>query len=567
MGDLREFYPRFATLFTQGNFISAARTAGWEINMTSMIYNPVEEFEGKFKELHLENAKKYFEDLVQQSGINIEENRKTVKEYDELKNALPKIKRKYNLWRFLRVIMIITLILIPLVIIKITPKIKALRSEIEKSGKKIDELLANAHQQMRPLTDLFTDRDALKLIESTIPMLSFAPCFSAKQEADMLINYDFCDNDNGEQSTTDVLAGHYNENPFLFENKIVHKMGVETYHGYKTIYWTESYRDSDGKTRTRTRSETLHATVIKPKPFYSTQIMLNYCAQGGPELSFTRNATHLERKTDKEIDRYVKKGEKKLKKMTDKAIKQNKDFVSMSNSDFEVLFDALDRTNEVQFRTLFTPLAQTNMVDLIRSKSGYGDDFNFIKQNRTNRIISQHSQGRVLALPSRAYASHSFDIIKENFINKNTDYFKSVYFDFAPIWAIPIYQERPVHSLHPIPESPQTYSYKEYEALSNKASTEFVVHPKTKTPAILKSSFVNSQNSVDEIAVSAYSYNIVQRIDFIPVHGKDGHWHNVPVPWDDYIPLKATNTFYVAEPELAQDRNIIARYNNICIFN
>jgi hypothetical protein len=93
----------------------------------------------------------------------------------------------------------------------------------------------------------------------------------------------------------------------------------------------------------------------------------------------------------------------------------------MSNSDFEVLFDALDRNNEVQFRTLFTPLAQTNMVELIRSSSGYGDDFNFIKQNRTNKIVTQHSQGRVINLLASAYFSYSFDIIKENFINKNTE--------------------------------------------------------------------------------------------------------------------------------------------------
>ena len=103
----------------------------------------------------------------------------------------------------------------------------------------------------------------------------------------------------------------------IFEDKLIHKMGLKTYDGYKTIHWTESYRDSNGNYRTRTRSQTLHATVTKPAPFYSAEVMLNYCAQGGPDLCFTRDATHLDRKTDKEIDRYVKRGERKLKKMTD----------------------------------------------------------------------------------------------------------------------------------------------------------------------------------------------------------------------------------------------------------
>ena len=89
--------------------------------MDSMIYDPVEEFDGKFKSIHFENTKKYFEELVQKSAVNIDENKKTVKEYEEAKLKLAKLKKKYNLWRFLRVVMIITLVLIPLVILKTTP--------------------------------------------------------------------------------------------------------------------------------------------------------------------------------------------------------------------------------------------------------------------------------------------------------------------------------------------------------------------------------------------------------------------------------------------------------------
>ena len=535
--------------------------------MNSMIYNPQEEYDNKFKSLHADNTNKFFNDLVSRSGVDIEANRRTVKEHNAFMESLKKLKKKLFWWKFLRVLTCITIVLIPLVILKINPKIKALRGEIELADKKIAELLALAHTQMAPLNALFTDRDALKIIETTIPMLSFAPCFSVEQEANMRINYDFDDQSNAEQSTVDVLAGGYNENPFLFENRVIHKMGMETYHGSKTIYWTETYRGSDGKTHTRTRSQTLYASVTKPKPFYRSQVLLNYCAQGGPELSFTRDATNLDEKSEKEIDRYVKKGEKKLKKKTDEALKENKDFISMSNTDFEVLFDALDRTDEVQFRTLFTPLAQTNMVDLIRSQTGYGDDFHFIKQKRTNRIISEHSQGRAVNLHPSEYISYAFDVIKESFIGKNIKFFKDVYFDFAPIWAIPIYQERPVHSLHPIPDYEQKYSYKECEALANRIGKQFVVHPQTKTQAILKASFVGHRNGVDEITVTASSYDMIPRVDFIPVLGGDGRMHSVPVPWDDYIPLEAQNNFFVATESLAQDHNLLAKRNELCVFN
>lgn len=535
--------------------------------LESVIYNPLEEYEKKFRELHSSKTNSFFEKLVKESNVNIEQNRETVRQYNVYKENLVKLKRKLNWLRVLRVLMIITIVLIPIVIWKTTPKIRELRVEIENADKKADELLEQAHAQMLPLNRLFSDRDAVNLIEETIPLMDFDTCFTVKQEEDMKTNFDFCDQNEDEQSTIDVLAGRFNENPFLFENKIIHTMGTETYHGYKTIHWTETYRDSNGKLRTRTRSETLHASVIKPKPYYNTQVVLNYGSQGGPELSFSRDASHLERKSERAIERHIKRGEKKLKRLTDKAIKQNDDFTSMSNTDFEVLFDALDRTDEVQFRTLFTPLAQTNMVDLILSTTGYGDDFNFFKINRMNKIVSNHSQGRAINLLPSAYASYSFDIIKENFINKNIEFFKAVYFDFAPLLAIPMYQERPVHSLKPIPDMASLYSQKECEALANMVEYQHVVHPDTKTQAILKSSYIGSKDNIDETCITAYSYDINQRVDIVSVRGGDGHYHNVSVPWDEYIPLEYSNNFYVTSSNIAQSENIMANRNGLCIFS
>jgi len=535
--------------------------------MNSVIYNPLEEYESKYKSLHSENTKKYLEKLVQRSGINIEQNRETVRLYNEYKENIGKLKKKLNRLRFLRVLMCITIILIPLVILKTTPKIKGLQAEIAQADKKADELLTEAEKQMLLLNKLFTDRDALDIIESTIPLLLFHDCFSVKQEADMKINYDYSEYNENEQSTVDVLAGNYNENPFLFENKVVHKMGMETYHGYKTIHWTETYRDSNGKMQTRVRTQTLHATVTKPKPFYNTQVVLNYCSQGGPDLSFSRDASHLEKKSEKEIERFVKRGEKKLKRKTDKSISKSGDFMSMSNADFEVLFDALDRTNEVQFRTLFTPLAQTNMVALIRSKTGYGDDFNFIKSKRTNRIISNHSQGRELKLSAKSYTSYSYDIIEKNFTEKNAEFFRAVYFDFAPLFAIPIYRERPVHSLKPIPDYSRLYATKECEALANAMDYKNVVHPNTKTKAILKSTFVASRDNIDETCITAYSYDIKKRVDIVSMYGGDGRFHNVSVQWDDYLPLEARKNFYISTEETAKNKNVIAKHSGLCIFN
>lgn len=534
--------------------------------MDSLIFNPSEEYESRFKNLHLENTKNFFEELVRQSGVDEEQNRKTIEKYTESLANSKQLKKKLNLYRFLRVMMCILVVSIPLVVVKITPLIKGLRSDIENSDQNAQNLLNEAWEQMKPLNELFSDRDSLNIIEKTVPFISFDTCFSAKQDEDMRLNYDFTQEHASEESTIDVLAGHYNENPFLFENRMIHTMGTATYRGSLVIHWTETYYDEDGNLCTRRESETLTATVTKPKPFYHTQVVLNYCCQSGPELSFSRGATHLEAKSDKEIEKYVKRGTKELKKMSDKAIRENRQFTPLSNSDFEVMFHAYDRTNEVQFRSLFTPLAQTNTVALIRSKTGCGDDFAFLKHLRTNRIVSEHSQNRAVKLLANEYVSYSFDTIRDNFTIKNANFFRAVYFDFAPLWAIPVYQERPVHSLKPIPDLSQRYSLKEFEILANAADAHELIHPDTKTQAIFKSGYVGSNSDGDETCITAYSYDIVVRTDYVPVLGGDGNFHNVPVEWNEYIPLEAETHFLVAPEEKNLGLEKIASRNSLCFY-
>ena len=62
--------------------------------MNSMIYNPVEEYDSKFKSLHSDNTSKFFDDLVNRSGVDAEENRKTVKQYNEYKENISKLRKK-----------------------------------------------------------------------------------------------------------------------------------------------------------------------------------------------------------------------------------------------------------------------------------------------------------------------------------------------------------------------------------------------------------------------------------------------------------------------------------------
>ena len=533
--------------------------------MHTMVFNPLQDYENNLKAAHEASTGQRFEALTQSSGINVEENRASVKEYDAQKAKSDQLQGKVSGLKGLRVALIVGIVLaavaavvgflleMPLlgigaivvaiglllvILLLLNPKIKNEAKLLEEELAKTLQLLQICREQMAALNALVSMEDGLDLVEKTLPSLKFQPNYALLQEKDMLQNYDFPEYDDQERSILDTLCGTYNGNPFLFETHLQHTMGTETYHGSLTIRWTERYTDSKGHRRTRTRSQTLHASVTKPKPFYSTETKLYYGAQASPDLSFSRLNLHHEDKTERQLKATIRKGEKKLQDMEEDALEKNKSFTGMANTQFEVLFGALNRNHETQFRLLFTPLAQTNMVDLILSETGYGDDFDFYKRSRMNTIVSEHIQGRSLRLDARKLCSHSYDICKENFLRENAEYFRSLYFDLAPLLAIPAYQDPPVHSLDPLPPYEPQYSVREYEVLANAMDASLVCHPKTKTQSILKTVHTAVEDDCSTVSVTAYSYDMLPRTDFVPKLGGDGRIHSVPVHWQEYVPLQ-----------------------------
>ena len=534
--------------------------------MHEMILDPLQMFDEEYRDGHRAYTERFFEELVCRAGIDIDSNRDTIRQIGENKALLAQLRASLKWRKFWRVVCCITIFLIPLVFLSINPKIKELQNKIREEERREKELLEQAKTQMRPLNQRLTDRDALDMIEAVIPQFSFQPRLSREQEADMAQNFDFEDSDGDEQSTIDILAGSYQGNPFFFGKKLICTEEWETYRGKLNIQWTETEKNARGEEITVTRTQVLEETVEAPKYCYHTQTVLHYCSQGGPDLSFGRKAGHWEGKNDRQIERAVRHSELERKRLADKAVKQNSGFTSMANSLFESLFNALNRDNEHQFRLLFTPLAQNNMTALLRSGVGYGDDFSFEKRKRTNHIISEHSQNREICLRAESYRSHSYDEIRENFLKKNEAFFKAVYFDFAPLLAIPLYQERPIGFRQTMPASRQQYSTREYEVLANALDPAEVVHPSTDSLAILKPRFIASRDGVDEICIDAYSYRIVSRTEYVPARGKDGRMHDVPVEWDEYTPLHERTYFYVTARKPGTDKAVMACRDGLYIY-
>jgi hypothetical protein len=242
----------------------------------------------------------------------------------------------------------------------------------------------------------------------------------------------------------------------------------------------------------------------------------------------------------------VKKGEKKLKKLSANALAEGKSFQEMANTEFEVLFGAFDRDHEVQFRLLFTPLAQRNMVELVTDKDAYGDDFRFDKRRRFNIITTEHSQAWDLSTAPSNYYSHDVDVIRKKFISFNNEFFKILFFDFAPLLSIPAYVEEPCASLEDVEDYDCNYTVYEHEVMANVLGQCRFAHEGSATEAILKVNHASKRAGSDLVSVTALSYSAHDRVEYVPVRGGDGRIHAVPVYWTEYLPLTKTTQMSVS---------------------
>ena len=545
---------------------------------------PLQYYESHGQGKHHQNALEYFDELLKRSGVDAQQNKETVEQYRtqlEISQNVEKKLNKYKTFRGLTVILLIagiicaiagvasessTLIKILLILVgaaafigsilllvkKINPVIKNVDALLGEEKAKAEKLLQQATEQMAPLNALFDDDDIKKIIEKTLPEIKFDRNYTAQRHLEFLEKYDYAEEENDEISVVNTLSGTMNQNPFVYERRLVHEMGTETYEGSLTIYWTETYTDSDGNVVRTRRSQVLTATVEKPKPYYSYRTALRYGHQGAPDLSFSRCFGHIERLSDKAVEKRVKAGEKELQKKARAAMKEGRSFTEMANSQFDVLFGADDRDQEVQFRMMFTPLAQTGMVKLMRSKTGFGDDFNFVKEKRCNWICSEHAQEWDMDTSPEKFHSYDLDEARNSFVRFNDEYFKSVFFDFAPLLTIPLYQQKPTQVLEvPLDDYPN-YTLPEYETLANAIDRELIQHSKTETEVIIKAAFAGKAGNVDKISLTAYSYRTEERVDYISVLGGDGNFHNVPVPWLEYIPLTKTSTMAIKAAPYSQ---------------
>lgn len=538
--------------------------------MVEDIYDPLDEYVNTFAPRFRQVAKDTFAQLSKEAGVDINANRQTCKQLYKAQSDLKSVKSKlcwtiflcvvmwggaigggiaiYNMydsfesWEIVLIAIGIATALL-LLFWKIQPLIKRLKSERNGLIEKTTKLEKEAWQQMAPLNRLY-DWDILtRMMTQTVPKLEFDSYFTTQRLADLQEVYGWDGTFNQERSVIYSHSGLINGNPFVLCRTRKMEMGTKTYYGHKTIYWTTRERGSDGKMHTVRHSETLTASVTAPYPGYYEKTRLLYGNTAAPDLKFYRKQSGLANCEGSLSYRWQRrKLRKKSRDLT------NNDFAMMTNEEFEVAFDTSNRNSNQQYALLFTPLAQANMLKILKDNSAsYGDDFDFEKNCMINTILPDHIQSIDLDMNPHQYQNFDYDKAEKDFYDINAQYFRAIYFCFAPLLCVPMYQQ--IRSQENIygRDMQRHSAFWEHEALANFWGQDHFKHPQCVTDCILKTKKEQTLGDSSSVTVYAYGYRVEQRISYITKWGGDGRTHKVPVYWDEYLPVTGKRRMDIAE--------------------
>lgn len=542
--------------------------------MIEDIHEPVECYRSVFKDSHARNTSEYFEGLVRRSSVDEVANVKTVKKLRILEQQVADVSSSIMWWKVLRwtviFVGVICLVLIwtqsqlawligavgaaALVFAKLNPLIKDVDGRLRAVKTERDNKLEAAWQQMAPLNKLYDWHIVARLARSTVPRLELDPYFAKARLDELRDVFGWDDSPDQNRSVVFAHSGVLNGNPFVVARTLDHWMGTKAYHGSLEISWTEQERDSHGRWRTVTKRQTLHASVTKPFPEYASPTIVIYGNEAAPDLSFSRTPSKLSELEDGMINNWTKRRAIKKLEAKSRDLDKGKGFTVMSNREFDALFAAIDRDHEVQFRLLFTPLAQQEMVKLLKDKKvGYGDDFQFAKQRMINVVRPAHLAETDICADPAKFQAFELAHARKFFNEYHNDFFRSLFFGLAPILSIPLYQQHRSHADIYKDVYGRAACFWEHESIANYFGENRFQHPKCVTRTILKTESAPASDGTQSIRVAAHGYRCTDRIDYVSVYGGDGRFHDVPVSWVEYIGVRRDSEMITREIDFRQN--------------
>lgn len=564
------------------------------------INEPIDLYKNRYQEEYRQNTANLFEDFYLKSQVDEKENKKKViivRKYEALLAIADRKRFWLNTLRITFIILasvgaIIDILFIlpfifpdissfrisplpailsaiawiasPIAIFKwVNVKIDHVNNYIEEKEDELAIKINDAWNQMAPLNKLFEWDTISKLIMKTLPIFTLDKYFSNARLDELITHFGMTKCSHSNNSMVFCQSGALNGNPFVISESRQTYTDSKDYTGSLRISWigSESYTDSNGKSRTRTvtKYQTLYATVTKPFPEYETEKILIYGNEAAPDLSFTRRPTKLASSSDGFFGSMKLKF--KIKALEDHSQKMASDYRIMSNKEFEAIFSTEDRNNEVQYRLLFTPLAQREMTKLLEDEEvGFGDDFLFTKEKQINIIEPEHLLNINISASPNIYRNYELAELRKVFNDYSNAYFKAFYFSFAPLLTIPLYQQ--LRSELDIYKDVygQGLSAWDCETIANDHGHENFKHSESITENILKVN-VKRENNTTIADVTAHGFKGINRIDYVEKYGNDGRFHSVPVEWVEYIPVKKTSPLILKETGHVDEVDFLENHN------
>lgn len=556
-----------------------------KVNMKArdLEFDPMDYYDKFLKNAIPENASKYFDDLVKKTNTDINKNNITAKKIRAWEAKDKECEKKLSLFKGLRIFLIIVAVIFiivfiiallthinsdnssiaPLILTIISPiiavvlfvicftvlkkKIDQLTKKDEINNKKLQSLYAEARQELALLYNAFDEFDFDRVVKQTTDIFSIDPVLKPEKLLMLRDLYGLKDEPNIDESIVQVTSGDIATNPYIRVRLFQKAIHNQTYTGSITISWTEWVSDGRGGGHSVVRTQVLTASVSQPAPFYSNGTYVIYGNEACPDLTFSRFPSNVDPDiSENDLRKLEIKTEKELAKMSRDSISKGGSFTPLANSKFEGLFRAFNRNNDVQFRTLFSALAQQNMCELILRKEPYGDDFSFFKRKKINIISSNHGK-KVQPYNCNAFFDYYDNAeMKKAFIKSIKDNFDSIFFELAPILCIPLYQQTDAGYFN-VKEHYQHVSSYNAEAFANSMSPLLFKPDNATTPQVLKVNFDHAVGDTDFFTVNSYAYQGVPQVTFVSKMGGDGHMHEIPVHWTRYDPVSKTSTIGVRE--------------------
>ncbi|MBR6021678.1 MAG: hypothetical protein IK066_04585 [Kiritimatiellae bacterium] len=548
--------------------------------MAEELYEPLERYRDELKAAHRANAEAMFAELAEASGVDAGANAKTCAEAERLGHELKDWKRRKG-WRLAAEVALWVALAVAVLaaVAGVTgfpdgarhagwmgwgtvgaglagallgwgarPAVKRAAGKVSELKAALAGVEAEAEAQMAGLNGLFDWDMPGKLSEKTLPGVKFDGYFSEGRLRDLRETFGWNGEGFGKGSVLWAQSGEINGNPFVVGRVVEQAEGTKTYKGTKRISWRARVPDGNGGWRWETRHETLVATVEKPMPTYPERSFVLFANDAAERLEFTRAPSPMAKETpgtrgcERALKRCVKKLEKFARNLDDRY------GFTMSDPEFEAYFQAWDRNDEVQFRLLYTVLAQRQLLALLKDRSeGFGDDFEMQKRGRINVLWPKHLDGACLDGNPARWRSRSFATAKEKFVEGNAAWFRHAYFALAPLLAVPLYQQTRSHETIWRSVLDRASASPEHEALANFLGEGRWKHPGSVTRNILKAAARRGADGRRRVEITALGFRTEERVDQVPVWGQDGNRHLVDVPWLEYLPVERTSEMRVVD--------------------